>query len=285
MALHFDDGYLKLPAIDTIERIKLYCYSLSRYGNSPYIYPLWGLGGLPEGFSRLAAINGGTYMLNKPIEKVLYNESGHVTGVVDLEGKVARCTKLIADPSYFLGTDKIRKTGQVARCICILSNPIPMTNDADSCQIILPAKTVAGRKSDIYLSCVSFHHQVAAKGKYIAVASCPVESKDGIQELTPAINLLGKKIEQKFFWISDQYEATADGAKDNVFITSTYDASTHFESATREVIDMFSRLTGKALDLTISADPEDLDPAAQAAADAAAASSQPGDASPANTTQ
>ena len=29
------------------------------YGKSPYIYPLYGLGGLPEGFSRLCAINGG----------------------------------------------------------------------------------------------------------------------------------------------------------------------------------------------------------------------------------
>jgi hypothetical protein len=32
---------------------------------SPYIYPLYGLGGLPEGFSRMCAINNGVFMLNK----------------------------------------------------------------------------------------------------------------------------------------------------------------------------------------------------------------------------
>lgn len=31
----------------------------------PFIYPIYGLGGLPEGFSRLCAIHGGTFILNK----------------------------------------------------------------------------------------------------------------------------------------------------------------------------------------------------------------------------
>jgi hypothetical protein len=39
-----------------------------RYGSSPYLYPLFGLGELPQGFARLSAIYGGTYMLNRPIE-------------------------------------------------------------------------------------------------------------------------------------------------------------------------------------------------------------------------
>jgi len=54
-----------------------------------------------------------------------------------------------------------------------------------------------------------------------------------------------------------------DPAKDNCFITASYDATTHFEAATQEVLDMYTRLMGKSLDLTIKADPEDLDPANQ----------------------
>jgi len=230
---------------------------VSRYGNSPYIYPMYGLGGLPEGFSRLAAIHGGTYMLNKPIEEILYDkETGVVTGVKS-EGHVARCKRLIGDPSYFLGTNKIKKIGQVARCICILSHPIPNTSDSDSCQIIIPAKT-QNRKSDIYISTVSFHHQVAAKGRYISVCSTPVENKEGDEkaaraELKPALDLLGK-IDQQFFWVSDRFDPTTDGKSDQVYVTSSYDATTHFEGATREVLDMFMRIMGKPIDLSISAD-------------------------------
>merc|ERR1711939_1086359 len=48
MALHLDDGYLRRPARDTYERIMLYTSSIARFGKSPYIYPLYGLGELPQ---------------------------------------------------------------------------------------------------------------------------------------------------------------------------------------------------------------------------------------------
>jgi Rab GDP dissociation inhibitor len=37
-----------------------YAESLSKYQKSPYIYPMYGLGELPQGFARLSAIYGGT---------------------------------------------------------------------------------------------------------------------------------------------------------------------------------------------------------------------------------
>ena len=52
MALYTDDSYIDQPAAATVERIKLYGYSMQRYGKSPFIYPVWGIGGMPEGFSR-----------------------------------------------------------------------------------------------------------------------------------------------------------------------------------------------------------------------------------------
>ena len=59
----------------TLHRTKSSLYltfqdSLARYGKSPYLYPLYGLGELPQGFARLSAIYGGTYMLDKPIDEV-----------------------------------------------------------------------------------------------------------------------------------------------------------------------------------------------------------------------
>ena len=76
MALERDDRYLDRPAAATCEAIQLYAYSIERYGKSPYIYPVYGLGGLPEGFSRLCAIHGGTFMLNKGVDEVLFNDQG-----------------------------------------------------------------------------------------------------------------------------------------------------------------------------------------------------------------
>jgi Rab GDP dissociation inhibitor len=60
MALFSTDEYLGLPAIQLVMRIKLYQDSLMRFMSngvkSPYIYPLYGLGELPQGFARLSAV-------------------------------------------------------------------------------------------------------------------------------------------------------------------------------------------------------------------------------------
>lgn len=261
LALYLDDSYLDRPAMEMVERVKLYAYSLSRYGNSPYIYPKWGLGGLPEGFSRRCAVHGGVYMLNIDekqdfVEEILFDSSGHVSGVIS-EGKKARCDQLIADPSYFIGTDKIKRVGEVARCICILDHPIPGTKDVDSAQIIIPGGP-AGRKNDVYVCVVSHVHNVAAKPYYIAVISTNVETSDPESELKQALNLLGR-IEEKFFWVSDYYEPCNNPAEDGCFITSSYDATTHFQTCTSEVLDYYKNLTGSSLDLDISANPEDLE--------------------------
>lgn len=81
VALYANDEYLNKPAIDTIDRILLYFDSHGRYGESPFIYPVYGLGGIPEGFSRMCAIFGGTFMLNTDIQEILFDENGKVKGV------------------------------------------------------------------------------------------------------------------------------------------------------------------------------------------------------------
>jgi Rab GDP dissociation inhibitor len=144
VALHRDDSYLEQPAIDTIRKMNLYIDSLGKYGDSPFLYPIYGLGGLPESFSRLCAIHGGTYMLNTNVDEILF-ESGKVVGIQS-NGQQAKAPIVICDPSYVRGLQKTKVVGQVIRAICILDHPIPHTNDATSLQIILPQKQL-GRKT------------------------------------------------------------------------------------------------------------------------------------------
>lgn len=257
IALHTSDAYLNEPAKETFEAIKMYAYSVSRYGNSPYIYPSYGLGGIPEGFARLSSIWGGTYMLREPVQGIVYDDQGKVCGVTNQHGKVVKTKMVICDPSYVQGTDLIQLKGRIIRCICILSHPIPNTNNANSAQIILPAHQIPGRKSDMYISLVSYHQKVISEGKYVAVISANQESKDELSELSPALKLLGT-IDHQFIWTSDYYEPTQDGIKSQVFVTSSYDATSHFETATDEVLRVYERITGAPLDLSISANPEDL---------------------------
>ena len=104
VALHYNDFYLHEPAIDTLSKMKLYVQSTGRYGDSPFLYPIYGLGGLPEAFSRLCAIHGGTYMLNTPVDEILMGEDGKVTGIRSGD-QTATAPLVICDPSYTMGPD------------------------------------------------------------------------------------------------------------------------------------------------------------------------------------
>ena len=44
--------YIDEPAVGTVNRMKLYFNSIAKYLKSPYLYPLYGLGELPQGFAR-----------------------------------------------------------------------------------------------------------------------------------------------------------------------------------------------------------------------------------------
>uniref|UniRef100_A0A8C2LB82 Rab GDP dissociation inhibitor n=1 Tax=Cricetulus griseus TaxID=10029 RepID=A0A8C2LB82_CRIGR len=227
LALYRTDDYLDQPCCDTINRIKLYSESLARYGKSPYLYPLYCLGELPQGFARLSAIYGGTYMLNKPIEEIIV-QNRKVVG------------QLICDPSYV--KDRVEKVGQVIRVICILSHPIKNTND-----IIIPHNQV-NRKSDIYVCMISFAHNVAAQGKYIAIVSTTVETKEPEKEIRLALELL-EPIEQKFVSVSDLFVPKDLGTESQIFISRADDATTHFETTCDDIKDIYKRMTGSEFDL------------------------------------
>jgi len=247
MALRTNDTYLTQPALETVKRIRLYGESVLRYGNSPYIYPLYGLGEMPQGFARLSAIYGGTYMLNKPVEEIIY-ENGVVVGVKS-EGQVAKCKFVIGDPSYF--PNKVKKIGQVVRCIVILNHPIPIPDhNTDACQIIIPQKEVK-RSNDIYISCTSSAHFTAPKGKYIALISTIVETNKPEEEVAPGKKLLGDYSEANCFYsVKDLYAPLEDGTKDQVFISQSFDAETFFSTTCDDILDIYKRITGKELDLT-----------------------------------
>jgi len=256
MALYSTDEYINTPgqAKDTVNRIRLYANSMARYGKSPYIYPLYGLGELPQGFARLSAIYGGTYMLNTSIDEITYNGS-KVSGIKatmkdrDSEGEGMKFTTktpmIIGDPTYFPG--KVQVVGHLLKAICILNHPIEKTNDSDSVQLIIPQSQV-GRKHDIYIAMVSSAHNVCPKGYYIAIVSTIAEtSANHHLELQPGLERLGR-IEEKFMGPPiPLYEPLESGISDNIFVSKSFDASSHFETVTDDVRDIYRRATGEEL--------------------------------------
>jgi len=242
ICLHSDDSYLQKPSKESLEKVKLYYDSLSSYGKSPYLYPLYGLGELPQGFARLSAVYGGTYMLDKPVEEIVM-EDGKVVGVKS-GGEVAKTKMVIGDPSYFL--EKCNKVSQVVRAICILKHPVAKAGNAPSFQLIIPANQ-AERKSDIYVGVLSQQNQVAAKDYYLGFVSTTVHTSNPEAELKLGLDLL-EPIEEKFVTIKDVYHPKDNGKDSQIFISKSYDASTHFETTCADIKDIYQRIMGEKFD-------------------------------------
>ena len=244
VALYTNDDYLEKKAIVTIDKMQLYMNSFGRYGNSPFIYPVWGLSGLAEGFSRLCALYGGTYMLNRDVDEILFDENGNFRGIKS-QGEEAYGKILITEPSYVQKLNKVKPTGQVIRRICILNHTVPNTKDVDSCQIIIPQKQV-NRKNDIFIAVLNSTHSVCKKGYYLAIISTMVETKDPKAELKPAMDIIGEPLEI-FDKVSDIYEPIDTSFKDNIFITTSFDPQSHFENDTDNVIPSYCNLYVSAI--------------------------------------
>ena len=81
-----------------------------------------------------------------------------------------------------------------------------------------------------------------------AFVSTTVETANPHLEIEPGLRLLGH-IDEKFIHVSDVMVPVGDGSEDGCYISKGYDATTHFETTVRDVLEMYKRITGKDLDL------------------------------------
>jgi Rab GDP dissociation inhibitor len=107
----------------------------------------------------------------------------------------------------------------------------------------------------MYITVVGNAHQVSAKGRYVAIVSTIAETDKPSVEIKIGLDLLGEKV-TRFDNITDYIVPKDDGTKTRCFITSSYDATSHFEQMTEEVMDLYRRVFGEELDLSKTAEVE-----------------------------
>ena len=90
-------------------------------------------------------------------------------------------------------------------------------------------------------------HRVVPKGYYLAIVSTIIETDAPHVELEPAFKLLGPRVDT-LMGIAELYEPI-DEYQNGIYLSKSYDASSHFESTTDDVKDIYFRITGKPVEL------------------------------------
>lgn len=91
-------------------------------------------------------------------------------------------------------------------------------------------------------------HGVCMKGYYVAIISTTKEKEDINEDLSIAFKIVGDIL---YRFDSEEVMYTPKNHSDNIFITSTLDPTSHFESAADDVMRVYKEITGKELDLSI----------------------------------
>ena len=250
-ALYTNDDFLFKKAIVTINKIQTYMNSWGRYGNSPFIYPVFGLGEISEGFSKIYSSCGGCSELNRDIEEILFDQNGKFKGIKS-KGEIIYGKILITEPSYVKKLGYVKASHKIFRRICILNHSIPNTKDIDSCLIIIPQIQI-NRKNDILISVLNHINCVCKKGYYLAIISTIVETDNPRAEIEPAMQVIGPYIE-KFDEVIEFLQPIYTAFKDNIYITSSFDFNCNFENDMDDVLDIYKKITGKDLDLNLEED-------------------------------
>ncbi|KAK6172220.1 hypothetical protein SNE40_015931 [Patella caerulea] len=101
-----------------LKKTQVFLQSVGRYGNTPFLFPLYGSGELPQAFCRLCAVFGGIYCLQMTADALIINKENKCEAIITSEGQRISCKWLIMGSSYspkqYITTDNKR---QLSRCI------------------------------------------------------------------------------------------------------------------------------------------------------------------------
>ena len=103
---------------------------------------------------------------------------------------------------------------------------------------------------------VSYSHLICAKGIYVVSISTTIETANPMEEIQPAINLLGPILDM-FVSESTLYDQLEDGKASNLWISKSYDPSSHFEVASNDILEIYEKIVGEKLDLNIEPSDDD----------------------------
>ena len=103
---------------------------------------------------------------------------------------------------------------------------------------------------------VSYSHFICAKVIYVVSISTTIETANPMEEIQPAINLLGPILDM-FVSESTLYDPLEDGKASNLWISKSYDPSSHFEVASNDILEIYEKIVGEKLDLNIEPSDDD----------------------------
>ncbi|KAM9110541.1 rab proteins geranylgeranyltransferase component A 2 [Megaptera novaeangliae] len=125
--------------IEGLKAIKNFLQCLGRFGNTPFLFPLYGQGEIPQCFCRMCAVFGGIYCLRHKVQcLVVDKESGRCKAIIDHLGQRINAKYFIVEDSYLSEeTCSNVQYEQISRAVLITDQSILKTDSDQQISILI----------------------------------------------------------------------------------------------------------------------------------------------------
>ncbi|XP_062938924.1 rab proteins geranylgeranyltransferase component A 2 isoform X2 [Cynocephalus volans] len=176
--------------IDGLKATRNFLQCLGRFGNTPFLFPLYGQGEIPQCFCRMCAVFGGIYCLRHKVQcLVVDKESGRCKAIIDHFGQRINAKYFIVEDSYLSEeTCSNVQYKQISRAVLITDQSILKTDSDQQISILIvpPAEpgTCAVRVTELCSSTMT-----CMKDTYLVHLTCS-SSKTAREDLESVVKKL-----------------------------------------------------------------------------------------------
>lgn len=176
--------------IDGLRATKNFLQCLGRFGNTPFLFPLYGQGEIPQCFCRMCAVFGGIYCLRHKVQcLVVDKESGRCKAIIDHFGQRINAKYFIVEDSYLSEeTCSNVQYKQISRAVLITDQSVLKT-DSDQQISILIVPPVEPGMCAVRVTELCSSTMTCMKDTYLIHLTC-LSSRTAREDLESVVNKL-----------------------------------------------------------------------------------------------
>ncbi|KAF6090195.1 CHM Rab escort protein [Phyllostomus discolor] len=246
--------------IDGLTATRNFLHCLGRYGNTPFLFPLYGQGELPQCFCRMCAVFGGIYCLRHSVQcLVVDKESRKCKAIIDQFGQRIISKHFLVEDSYFSENTCSRvQYRQISRAVLITDRSVLQADSDQQISILTVPPEEAGTPAVRVIELCS-STMTCMKGTYLVHLTCP-SSKTAREDLEPVVQKLftpdtetdiENEVEKPrllwalYFNMRDSSDVSRDSYNDlpsNVYVCSGPDCGLGNDNAVKQAQALFQQI-------------------------------------------
>ncbi|KAJ7310286.1 hypothetical protein JRQ81_007187 [Phrynocephalus forsythii] len=176
--------------LDGLKATQKFLQCLGRYGNTPFLFPLYGQGEIPQCFCRMCAVFGGIYCLRHSVQcLVVDKETRRCKAVIDHLGQRISANYFVVEDSYL--SEKMCANvsyRQISRAILITDRSILKSGSDQQISILTIPPTALGQPAICLIELCS-STMTCMKNTFLVHLTCS-SVKTAKEDLEPAVQQL-----------------------------------------------------------------------------------------------